>query len=65
MTWIVVFVMFCNAFLTSAAMIRYNTRAVRPEPANAFELFLDRQYDDGRIETRWPNMIVTGGGSGS
>lgn len=64
-TWIVVFVMFCNAFLTSAAMIRYNTRPVRPEPANAFELFLDRQYDDGRIESRWPNMIVTGGGSGS
>jgi len=64
-TWIVVFVMFCNAALTSAAMIRYNTRSMRPEPANAFELFLDRQYGDGRIEARWPNMIVTGRASGS
>ncbi len=60
LTWIVVFFMACNALLTSAAMIRYGSRAVQPEPANAFEEFLDSQYGDERMEERWPNMIVTG-----
>ena len=59
-TWIVVFVMACNALLTSAAMLRYSTRPIQPEPANAFEEFIDRQYGDARMEARWPNMIVTG-----
>ncbi len=59
-TWIVVLVMACNAFLTGAAMLRYGARSVQPEPANAFEEFLDGQYDDERIEKRWPNMIAAG-----
>ena len=59
-TWIVVFVMACNALLTSAAMLRYSTRPIQPEPANAFEEFIDRQYSDVRMEARWPNMIVIG-----
>ena len=59
-TWIVVFVMACNALLTSSAMLRYSTRPIQPEPANAFEEFIDRQYGDARMEARWPNMIVTG-----
>ena len=61
LTWIVVSVMACNAILTSAAMVRYSSRAVQPEPANAFEEFLDTQYGDGYMENRWPNMIVTDG----
>lgn len=60
-TWIVVFVMGCNAVLTSAAMVRYNTRPAYPEPANVFEEFLDEQYGDRRMEERWPNMIVMDG----
>ena len=59
-TWIIVFLMVCNGLLTCAAMLRYNTRAVQPEPANAFEEFLDRQYGDGFMERRWPNMIAAG-----
>lgn len=59
-TWIVVFVMACNALLTSAAMLRYSARAAQPQPANAFEAFIDQQYGDARMEERWPNMIVTG-----
>lgn len=59
-TWVVVFLMVCNGLLTCAAMLRYNTRAVRPEPTNAFEEFIDRQYGDRFMEHRWPNMIVTG-----
>ena len=60
-TWVVVLLMVCNAALTCAAMFRYGGRAVQPEPANAFEEFLDSQYGDARMERRWPNMIVTGG----
>ena len=63
-TWLVVFVMVCNAVLTSAAMLRYSTRAVHLEPSNAFEAFLDRHYGDEYIESRWPNMIVAEGNSG-
>ena len=62
LTWVVVFVMACNAVLTSAAMLRYSTRPEQPQPANAFEEFIDRQYGDGYMERRWPNMVATGGG---
>ena len=58
-TWAVVFAMACNGLLTGAAMLRYNTRAVRPAPTGIVEQFLDSQYDDDYIERRWPNMIVT------
>ncbi len=61
LTWVVVFVMGCNAFLTSAAMLRYSARPDYPEPANRLEEFIDRQYDDESMEKRWPNMIVTEG----
>ena len=62
-TWVIVFLMVCNGLLTGAAMLRYNTRAVQPEPANAFEEFLDHQYGDEFIRNRWLNMIVTEKGS--
>lgn len=57
-TWAVLLLMLCNAALTAAAMFRYDTRSVRPESANAFEAFLDRQYPDRYMERRWPNMRV-------
>ena len=59
LTWVLVFLMVCNALLTGAAMLRYRTRAVRSEPNNVFEQFLDQQYDDAYMEARWPNMVVT------
>ena len=58
-TWAVVIIMVCNGLLTCAAMLRHGARSVQPQPANAFESFLDRQYDDSFMEHRWPNMIVT------
>lgn len=58
-TWVVLFLMVCNSLLTASAMLRYNARPLSPQPANAIEEFLDRQYDDDVIERRWPNMIVT------
>ena len=60
-TWIVLVFMVCNALLTSAAMLRYSIRAVDPEPNSVFEQFLDRQFNDERMEKHWPNMIVTDG----
>lgn len=58
-TWIIVLFMVCNGLLTAAAMVRYQTRADRPEADGAVEAFLDSQYDDAYMEARWPNMIVT------
>ena len=60
-TWIVLVFMVCNALLTSAAMLRYSIRAVDPEPNGAFEQFLDRQFNNERMEKHWPNMIATDG----
>ena len=45
--------------LDFAAMLRYNTWAVRPAPTGIVEQFLDNRYDDDYTERRWPNMIVT------
>lgn len=56
LTWVIVFVMLCNGVLTSAAMVRYSARRVRPEPVNFVEQYLDEQYDDVWMENRWPNM---------
>ena len=61
LTWAVVLVMVCNGLLTSAAMLRYRTRAERPEADGTVEAFLDAQYDDAYMEARWPNMIVADG----
>lgn len=60
LTWVILLFMVCNAALTVAAMARFDSRAVRPESANAFEAFLDRQYDDAFMTHRWPNMKVVG-----
>ena len=62
LTYVVVLAMVCNAALTSAAMVRFGTRPGRPESVNAFEAFLDRNYDDEFMAHRWPNMVVTGEG---
>ena len=59
MTWIIVFVMLCNGFLTFLAMQRYTVRQTRPEAENMIEAFLDDRYDDAWMEARWPNMILT------
>lgn len=58
LTWIVVFVMVCNGFLTALAMQRYTVRQTRPEPSNIVEEFLDDCYGDDFMEARWPNMKI-------
>ncbi|MDO5299595.1 MAG: putative ABC transporter permease [Clostridia bacterium] len=59
MTWAIVLIMVCNGLLTGAAMLRYHSRASRPEAANVLDAFLDEHYDDAFMEKRWPNMVVT------
>ena len=58
-TWVVMVVMVCNVLLTGAAMLRYTVRQEQPEENNMLEILLDENYDDRRMEARWPNMIVT------
>lgn len=58
LTWLIVAFTVCNAVLTGAAMLRYDSRAARPESANVFEEYLDREYGDEMMEARWPNMVV-------
>lgn len=57
-TWSVISFMVLNGSLTVAAMLRYNDRRADPAPHSQFEAFMDEQYPDDLIETRWPNMIV-------
>lgn len=59
-TWVIVFLMVCNTFLTCAAMVRYAERTVSPEASNFFEEFLDEQYDDAYMEEHWQNMKLAG-----
>ena len=40
-------------------MLRYTVRQEQPEENNMLEILLDENYDDRRMEARWPNMIVT------
>ena len=61
LTWLVVFFMACNGILTAAAMVRYNTRSVRPEANGMAEAFIDGQYNDAYMEKRWPNMVMADG----
>ena len=50
-----------SPMLTVAVMQRYNTRKVRPEPANILEEFIDDTYDDAFVEHRWQNMVSAEG----
>lgn len=60
LTWAVLLFMLCNAALTAAAMARYGTRDLQPEPANQFEELLDRYYPDEYMQKRWRNMRKAG-----
>lgn len=58
LTWVIVVFLVCDAALTGVAMLRYDARQDRPEPANVAEEFLDENFDDDYMEARWPNMKV-------
>jgi len=58
-TWILIVFMVCNALISAMAMIRYTQRKEGVAANNAIEIFLDNNYEDERIETVWPNMVIT------
>ncbi len=57
-TWLIIVLMSFNALFTVVVMLRYNTRAERPQPANVLEQFIDETYGDDFVENRWKNMKV-------
>lgn len=57
-TWIIVLFFVLDSALTCFAMIRYNTRATQPIPANKIEEFFDYHFDDNWMQERWPNMVT-------
>lgn len=60
LTWVLMFIMTCNALLTCGAMVRYTRRQTEETPAaGEIAAFLDERYDDEWMEDRWPNMVVT------
>lgn len=56
LTCAIVVILLCDCLLTAGAMIRYTDRQENQEPQNIIEEFLDENYDDTRMEARWPNM---------
>ena len=56
-TWIVTLVMIFNGLLTTAAMIRYSSRQEQPVAQNFIDEFIDENFNDQYMESRWPNMV--------
>lgn len=49
-------VLVIDLFLTVSALYRWSDRIDNPQPANAYEVFLDDHYTDERLEKIYPNM---------
>ncbi len=59
LTWVLVVFLLWDGGFTAMAMGRYGGRQNDRPPANIVEEIIDTRYDDGFMENRWPNMIVT------
>lgn len=46
-----------NLFATCAALGRWESRQQLQPPANRVEAYLDRRWDDARMQARFPNMV--------
>lgn len=62
-TIIGVSVLILDALLTFAVISRYTARQSHQQDieSNAVTTFIDNAYPDERIESRWPNLIITKG----
>lgn len=56
-TWIIIVFMVVNMFMSFCALIRYDERLRAEEPKNAFEQWIDKTFDDERIERTYPNIL--------
>lgn len=57
-TWAVIVLMFCDAGLSAAVMVRYVDRKAGNGAQNVIEAFLDANYSDELVEKVWPNMKI-------
>lgn len=59
LTWILVVLLFLDAAVSVAAMLRYVQRATDPVAYNVIQQFLDQNYPDQMLEVIWPNMRLS------
>lgn len=55
-TFLIAFMSF-NAFISISATYRWNERADNIEPSNSFAVYLDKHFDDEKMEFLFPNMV--------
>ncbi len=58
LTWILVVFLACDMALSAAALSRYSNRAQGEEASNAFEVFLDENFDDARMKQIYPKSKI-------
>lgn len=57
-TWVIIVVMFLDALISAAVMIRYVERKAGNSAENGIETFIDVHYPDHMVEKVWPNMKI-------
>lgn len=57
-TWAIIVLMFFDALLSAAVMIRYVERKAGNTAENVIETFVDVHYPDHMVEKVWPNMEI-------
>lgn len=55
-TWCLTVFMAINCAVSGLAVLRWSDRVHGIEPRNAYEVFMDRQFPDARMESIWANM---------
>lgn len=56
-TWIIIIFMTVNMFVSCCALIRYTERIHEKKAENAFSLWIDKKFDNERIEHIYPNIL--------
>jgi len=54
-TWIAFILIFIDAFLSTAAALRYNERHLKIPATTEFQLFIDKNYPDSYMKNIYPN----------
>ena len=57
-TWALIIFMCCNIVMSCMALIRYDARGKGVSAENTLEEWLDKHYDDARMQRIYPNAIT-------
>ena len=57
-TWALILFMCCNIVMSCMALIRYDARGKGVSAENTLEEWLDKHYDDARMQRIYPNAIT-------